>query len=58
MWALAEEVADLMLGSAPPTDPTAGALWFHETFRSQPRWMRNQVRRTATLGSHHFYARN
>lgn len=58
MWQLAQEVTDLMLGASRPADPTAGALWFHETFRSQPGWMGNQVRRTLTLRDHHFYARD
>ena len=58
MWALAQEVTDLMAGPDRPTDPTMGALWFHETFRAQPGWMGSQVRRTTTLGNHHFYARS
>lgn len=58
MWALAQEVADLMAGPDRPADPTSGALWFHETFRAQPGWMGSQVRRTTTLGNHHFYARS
>lgn len=58
MWALAQEVADEMLSASRPADPTAGALWFHETFRPQPGWMGDQVRRTVTLKDHHFYARN
>lgn len=58
MWALAQEVTAQMAGPDRPADPTAGALWFHETFRAQPGWMGSQVRRTTTLGNHHFYARN
>ncbi|MCB2055809.1 MAG: cell wall hydrolase, partial [Geminicoccaceae bacterium] len=58
MWALAQDVAADLLGGAPPPDPTGGALWFHETFRDRPAWMGDQVRRTATIGRHHFYARN
>lgn len=58
MWTLAQDVADVMLGATRPADPTQGALWFHETFRRQPGWMRNQVRRTVTLQDHHYYARN
>jgi len=58
MWQLAQEIADLMLGASRPADPTGGAIWFHETFRSQPGWMGDHVRRSATLGDHHFYARN
>ncbi len=58
MWVLAQEVTELMAGPGRPADPTMGALWFHETFRPQPGWMGSQVRRTATLGNHHFYARS
>ena len=55
MWALSQEVAKELLGESPPTDPTKGALWFHETFRDRPGWMGDDVVKTVTLGGHHFY---
>lgn len=58
MWQLAQEVSEELLSSTPPADPTDNALWFHETSRAQPGWMRTQVRRTVTRGGHHFYARS
>ncbi len=58
MWALARDVTALMAGPERPDDPTRGALWFHRTSRERPVWMGDQVQRTATLGGHHFYARN
>ena len=58
MWALARDVTELMASPDRPADPTRGALWFHRTVREKPSWMADQVQRTATLGSHHFYGRN
>ena len=58
MWARALAVTEQMLGDSPPADPTLGALWFHESYRDRPRWMGDDVRRTATIGDHHFYGRN
>lgn len=58
MWALARDVTELMAGPGSPDDPTGGALWFLRTSRERPAWMGDHVQRTATLGGHHFYARN
>lgn len=57
-WELAQDVTDAMLGGAPPADPTSGAVFFHETFRQTPGWLRAGATRTATIGNHHFYAPN
>ena len=57
-WVLAQEVSDVMLSSSPPTDPTGGAVFFHETFRQTPVYLRTGGTRTVTLGNHHFYTRN
>lgn len=54
-WALAQEVADLMLSDARPADPTDGAIAFHETFRDTPGWLQSGATRTVTLDNHHFY---
>jgi spore germination cell wall hydrolase CwlJ-like protein len=57
-WVLAQEVRDVMLSNAPPTDPTGGAVFFHETFRQTPAYLRSGGTRSVTLGNHHFYTRN
>lgn len=57
-WALAQEVADLLLSDERPADPTGGAIAFHETFRDTPGWLRRGATRTVTLDNHHFYRLN
>ena len=51
-WALALEVADLLL-SKPPPDPTDGALFFHSAGIDVP-W-RVKRSRTAQIGNHIYY---
>lgn len=55
LWAQAQELAESLLGSEPPADPTEGALWFQETFRDRPAWMGDHVVQTVTIGNHNFY---
>ncbi len=57
-WELAQEVTNAMLDGARPADPTNGAVFFHETFRQTPGWLRVGATRTATIGNHHFYVPN
>jgi N-acetylmuramoyl-L-alanine amidase len=51
-WALAREVADLLL-TEPPPDPTNGALFFHSADIDVP-WRVNRTR-TAMIGNHIYY---
>jgi spore germination cell wall hydrolase CwlJ-like protein len=51
-WALARAVARELL-TAPPRDPTRGALYFHATSVS-PSWARTRER-TARIGGHVYY---
>jgi spore germination cell wall hydrolase CwlJ-like protein len=50
LWAQSQNVAEQML-TARPTDPTGGALFFHNTSIRKP-WQRV---RTAQIGAHVFY---
>lgn len=56
-WSEAQAIAAELLSGNPPEDPTNGGLWFHETFRDRPSWMGSDVVRSASIGGHHFYAR-
>ena len=51
-WSLAREIAVQLL-TAPPDDPTHGALFYH-SIDSSPSWTREH-RRTAQIGHHIFY---
>ena len=51
-WALAREVADLLLSESPP-DPTDGALFFHSAGIDVP-WRMKRTR-TAKIGNHIYY---
>ena len=51
-WALAREVAGLLLAEPPP-DPTGGALFFHSAAIDVP-WKVDRTR-TARIGNHIYY---
>ena len=51
-WALAREVAGLLLAEPPP-DPTGGALFFHSAAMDVP-WKVDRTR-TARIGNHIYY---
>ena len=53
VWRLAEILADQLL-SDPPSDPTNGALWFHNDSIEAPGWLRAREQ-ALHLGSHYFY---
>ena len=53
VWRLAAILADQLL-SDPPSDPTNGALWFHNDSIEAPGWLRAREQ-TLYLGSHYFY---
>lgn len=55
-WQLAQTLARQMLSRNRPADPTGGALWFHEEWRSPPAYTAT-LRQTATIGGNVFYAR-
>lgn len=55
-WRQAQKIAGEMLGRGRPADPTGGALWFHEEWRSPPAYTQS-LRQTATIGGNVFYAR-
>lgn len=55
-WRLAQQVARQMLGRNRPADPTGGALWLHETWRTPPAYT-GGLRQTARIGENVFYAR-
>lgn len=54
LWKEALALAGELL-SAPPPDPTGGALWFRQIVEGDPDW--GEVVRTARIGNHVFYAR-
>lgn len=53
VWRLAQIIAEQML-TAPPADPTNGALWFHNDSIPAPQWLRARDQ-TLHLGAHYFY---
>lgn len=52
-WAQAQDLAKQLL-TAPPEDPTFGALWFHHERIEIPRWLKTREP-TAYIGKHIFY---
>ncbi|HWL67536.1 MAG TPA: cell wall hydrolase [Geminicoccus sp.] len=54
-WRQAEELAGELLFQ-PSHDPTAGALWFWESWRERPGWLGPDVRETLQVGGHSFFA--
>jgi spore germination cell wall hydrolase CwlJ-like protein len=57
LWEQAQEVAKQLLGPNPGADPTSGALWMHETRLKKAPAYTKKLRRVATIGGNHFYAR-
>lgn len=55
-FALALEVAKELLSSAPPPDPTRGALFMHAASRTPPAYTK-KLRRAAVIGQNVFYRR-
>lgn len=55
-WQEAQALARQLLGRNRPADPTGGALWLHEDWRSPPAYTAS-LRRTVSIGGNVFYAR-
>ena len=54
-YSVSKKVAKIMMGNE-PRSITYGALYYHAKF-VRPKWSRN-LKRTATIGLHHFYIDN
>ena len=54
-YSVSKKVANIMMGNE-PRSITYGALYYHAKF-VRPKWSRN-LKRTATIGLHHFYIDN
>ena len=56
LWQQSQKLSQQILAGEIHTDPTYGALWFFESWRPMPQWMKkSKIRKTTTLGKHSFY---